>query len=156
MKHILGRDFFKARKCIFYNLEKEITINSKYYIVLLVCLMEEIDKKRPLMKKKKVLFHQENAPCHKLIPTMAKLRELHFELIQQPPPPLDLVLSDYWLFANLKRMLQGKKFGSNEEVTSETEAYFEAKDKSFNKKGFELLEKRWDQCITQEGDYVDE
>ena len=52
-------------------------------------------------------------------------------------------------------MLQGKRFGSNE-VISETEAYFEAKDKLFNKKGTELLEKRWNQCITLEGDYVDE
>ena len=34
-------------------------------------------------------------------------------------------------------MLQGKKFGSNKEVISETEAYFEAKDK----KGIELFEK---------------
>ena len=30
--------------------------------------------------------------------------------------------SDYWLFASLKRMLYGKRFGSNEEVISETEA----------------------------------
>ena len=38
-------------------------------------------------------------------------------------------------------MLQGKRFGSNEEVISETEAHFVAKDKSFyKKKGIELLE----------------
>ena len=49
-------------------------------------------------------------------------------------------------------MLQEKRFGSNEEVISETEAYFETKDKSFNKKGIELLEK----YITLEGDYVNE
>ena len=33
--------------------------------------------------------------------------------------------------------------------------YFEAKDKSFNKKGIELFEKRWNHCITLEGDYVE-
>ena len=53
-------------------------------------------------------------------------------------------------------MFRGKRFGSNEEVISETEAYFEAEDKSFYKKGMELLEKRWNQCITLEGDYVNE
>ena len=37
----------------------------------------------------------------------------------------------------------------------ETEAYFEAKEKSFNKKGIKLLEKRWNLCITLEGGYVD-
>ena len=63
---------------------------------------------------------------------------------------------DYWLFADLKRMLQGKRIGSNEEVILETEVYFETKYKSFNKKSIELLEKCRNQCITQEGDYVDE
>ena len=51
-----------------------------------------------------------------------------------------------------KEWYKGKKFGSNEEVISETVAYFEAKDKSFYKKDIELLEKRWNQCITREGD----
>ena len=53
-------------------------------------------------------------------------------------------------------MLQGKRLGSNEELILETEAYFEAKYKSFDEKGIEFLEKRWNQCITLEGDYVDE
>ena len=59
----------------------------------------------------------------------------------------DLVPSDNWLFVDLKRKLQGKRFGTNEEVISETEAYFEAKDKSFYKKGIKLLAKRWNQYI---------
>ena len=53
-------------------------------------------------------------------------------------------------------MLQGKRFGSNEEVIAETEAYFESKDESFYKKGIEKLEKRWNECITLEGNYIDE
>ena len=53
-------------------------------------------------------------------------------------------------------MLQGKKFGYNEETIAETEAYFEGKDESFYKKGIETLETRWNECITLEGNYVDE
>ena len=79
---------------------------------------------------------------------MAKLNELHFALLPQPPYSPDLAPSDYWL--------QGKRFGSNEEVITETEAYFLTKDKSFDKKGIELLEKRWKQCIILEEDCVDE
>ena len=59
------------------------------------------------MKKKKVLFHQDNASYHKSIATMAKLYELLFELLSHPPYSPDLASSDYWLFADLKRMLQG-------------------------------------------------
>ena len=77
---------------------------------------------------------------------------MNLELLPYPSYSLDLATGDYWLFANLKRMLQGKRFGSNEEMISETEAYFEAKDRSFYKKGIELLEKRWNQYITLEGD----
>ena len=108
------------------------------------------------MKKKKAHFHQDNALCHKSIAMMAKLHELRFELQLHPPYSTDLAPIDDWLFINLKRMLQGKRFGSNEEVILEIEAYFEAKDKLFNKNANELLEKHWNQCITLEGDYVDE
>ena len=107
------------------------------------------------MKKKKVFFHQGNAPCHKSIKTMEKLHELHFELLPHPPHSLDLAPSGYYLFADLKKMFQGKRFGSNEEVIAETEAYFEAKDKSSYKKSVGMLEKRSNKCITLKGDYVD-
>ena len=103
-----------------------------------------------------MLFHPDNASYHKSIATIAKLHEFHFELLPHQPYFQDMAPSDYWLFVDLKRMLQRKRFGSNEKVISETEAYFEVKDKSFYKKGIELLEKRWIQCITLEGDYVDE
>ena len=75
-----------------------------------MCLREEITKKQPQMKKKNVLFHQVNALCHKSIATMVKLHELHFELFPYPHNSPDLAPSDYRLFADLKRMLQGKRF----------------------------------------------
>ena len=43
-------------------------------------------------------------------------------------------------------MLQGKGFGSNEEVIAETEAYFESKEESFYKKGIKKLEERGNEC----------
>ena len=61
--------------------------------------------------------------------TMGKLSELGYELLPHSLYSPGLALSDYWLFTDLKKMLRGKRFGSNEEVIAETEAYFEAKDK---------------------------
>ena len=55
----------------------------------------------------------------------------------------DLAPTNYRLFERFQKNALGKRFGSNEKVISETEAYFEAKDKSFYKK-----------CITQE-DFVE-
>ena len=92
---------------------------------------------------------------------MAKLHELHFKLLQHPPSSPNLAPSDSWLFADFQRMFQRKRFSSNEKVISKSDVYFEAKDKfkkkkKKKKKGIELLEKHWNQCITLEGDYIDE
>ena len=62
-------------------LEKGKTINSERYIGQLMRLKNEIGEKRLQMKKKKVLFHQDNVPCHMSLATMAKLNELSFELL---------------------------------------------------------------------------
>lgn len=101
------------------------------------------------IQKKIVLFRQDNAPCHKTLATMAKLHEMKFQLLPYPPYTQDLVPSDYYLFADLKT-LQRKQFSSNAEVIAATNVYFESKDKSFYKKGIEMLEKRW-RCTTLEG-----
>ena len=135
--------FWDAHGILFIDyFEQAKTINSDYYMALLNRLRVEIKKKRSHMKKKKVLFHQDNAPCHKSMKTMVKLNELRFELLLHPPYSVDLAPSDYCLFTNLKKMLQEKRFGSDEEVIAETEAYFESKDESFYKKDIKKLEKR--------------
>ena len=90
---------------------------------------EEIAEKQPQIKKKKVLFNQDYAPCHKSIAMMAKLHELRFQLLLHPTYSPNLALNDNWLFENIKRMLQRKRCGSNKKVISETEVYFVAKDK---------------------------
>lgn len=87
--------------------------------------------------------------------TMAKLHELGYELLPHPPYSPDLAPSDFFLFADLKRMLAGKKFKTDEEVIAVTEAYFEAKDKSYYKNGIEKLENRYNRCIALEGNYVE-
>ena len=103
--------------------EKRRTINSEYYIALLVRLKKEIAKKWPQIKKKKGFFHQDSL-YHKSVAVMAKLHELHFELIPHPPNSPDLASRDYWLFADVKRMPQRKRSGSNEEVILETDIFW--------------------------------
>lgn len=88
---VMASVFWDAHGIIFIDyLGKGKTINSDYYIALLQRLKDEIAKKRPHLKKKKVLFHQDNAPCHKSMKTMAKFHELNFELFPDPPYSPDL------------------------------------------------------------------
>jgi len=80
---------------------------------------------------------------------MAKLDQLWFELVAHPPYAADLTPSDYYLFPNLKRWLQEKRFTSNKEVIAE--AYFEGLDVSYYRKSIEMLENRYTKCIVLEG-----
>ncbi len=73
--------------------------------------------------------------------TMTKLHELHLNLLPFSSFSPDLGSSDFYLSANLDKMLAGKSFDSNEEMISETNAYFEVKDKSFCQEDINMLER---------------
>ncbi|GFX98852.1 histone-lysine N-methyltransferase SETMAR [Trichonephila clavipes] len=66
---------------------------------------------------------------------MEKLNELRFELLSHLLYSPDLTPSDLRLFADLKRMLKGKRIGSKKEVVADVEAYIESKNKSFYEMG---------------------
>ncbi len=113
-------------------------------------------KKTTVHEEEKIIFHQDNAPCHKSIKTMAKLNKSGFNQFLHPPYSPNPASIDYWLFTDLKKMLQGKRYGSNEEVIIAIEAYFVAKDKSFYKHGIEKLESVGMIVSHLGSDYVDE
>ena len=102
------------------------------------------------------MFYHENVPAHSSVKAMAKLESLSYQLLPHPPYSPDLAPSDYYLFPNLKRWLQGKRFHTNEEVILETEAYFAQFDKSYFSKGIKMLLDRWKKWISLQGDYIEE
>lgn len=65
-----------------------------------------------------------------------------------------LAPSDFHLFKNLKRLVAGKRFGSNKEVIAAIIGYFEDHESHF-RDGIQLLEKRLTKCIELKGDYVE-
>ena len=62
-------------------LQKGKTITGAYYASLLDKLKAEVAGKWPHLRKKKIVFHQDNAPSHTLAVAMAKIHELRFELL---------------------------------------------------------------------------
>jgi predicted ATP-dependent protease len=67
-------------------LENGKTITGEYYSNLLTRLEEkEISEKRPSLQKKKIIFHQDNAPAHKSVLVMGNLRDLLCELLEHLP-----------------------------------------------------------------------
>ena len=58
------------------------------------------------------LFHWDNARPHTAQLTKEKLESLGASVLPHPPYSPDLAPSDFYLFGNLKRQLEGVKFGS--------------------------------------------
>jgi histone-lysine N-methyltransferase SETMAR len=82
---------------------------------------KKIHEKRPGFQKKKIIFLQVNAPAHKSVLAIWKLRDLHYELLEHPPYSPDLAPSDFWLFEKLKLFLTGQCFSLNQEAIAAVE-----------------------------------
>ncbi|KAF8763675.1 Mariner Mos1 transposase like protein [Argiope bruennichi] len=86
-------------------LEKKGSImNSKYYANPLDKLHSKIKEKRLSLAKKKGLFPLDNTPVHNTVVVMSKLYELKFEILPPAYYSPYIVLSDYNLFPDLKKI----------------------------------------------------
>jgi hypothetical protein len=56
------------------------------------------------LQKKKIIFHQDNAPAQKSNVAMGKLRNLHYELLEHPSYSPDLAPSDFFLLPNTQSL----------------------------------------------------
>ncbi|GFT15440.1 putative DD34D transposase [Trichonephila clavipes] len=163
-------------------LEKGKTINSKYYMVLLDRLKEKRRKITSSNAKEKVVFQQNNAPCHKSMKTMAKLNELHFKLLSHPPFRPDLVSVTTGSFQTLKECyrergrpsvisdallqrteeairalghyLGGKSFHNDDEI-KEVEMWFRQQAATFYLCGIQKLVRRLNKYLDNGGDHVE-
>jgi len=71
---------------------------------------------------------------------MGKLRDLHYELLEQPPYSPDLAPSDFYLFPKLKLFLAGQRFSSSQEAIAAVVGYFADLTKNHNRDGILALE----------------
>jgi len=78
---------------------------------------------------------------------MAKFNKFRYEFLSHLAYSPDLALCDYFLFPNLKKWFGGKRFTTKEQLSAETEAYFEELNKSYYSVDLKKLENRWIKCI---------
>ena len=99
--------------------------------------------KRPHLKKKKILFHQDNARVHTHAVSMAKIMELKFKLLQHPPHSPDLAPSNFFFISKLEKMAWRITVHVEQgEVIAQTVAYFKDRPKSYFLDDLKKLEKR--------------
>jgi len=111
-------------------------------------------RKDPVCKKKKIIFRQDNAPAHKSVLAMGKLRDLHYELLEHSPYTPDLAPSDFSLFPKLKLFLAGLRFSLTQAIAA-VKGYFADLTKNHYRDGIMALEHRWNKCSSLKGDYVE-
>jgi len=130
------------------------TIDSDAYSRMLVQVADAIKQKRQNeLRRKTVLFHQDNARPHVSSITGWTLHELEWDLMTHPPYSPDLAPSDYYLFSHLQLHLRGEIFKDSEEAKKEVDAFLESRPPEFFKEGIEKLPKRWEKVVALHGDY---
>ena len=94
------------------------TINTAYYSSLL----QTVHSKLPIIWPRKIRKHplllRDNARVHIVKVTIAKFRELKWQLLSHPDYNLDLAPGYFRLFGPLKDLLSGRRFEYETELKS--------------------------------------
>ncbi|KAJ7341216.1 hypothetical protein JRQ81_005068 [Phrynocephalus forsythii] len=136
-------------------LQKGKTLNSDYYCNLLEKLHDALKQKRHGMISKGIRFLADNAPVHTAQASVVTAHCLGYELLQHPPYSPDFAPSDFFLFPEMKKPLNGRRFDGREDVIFEVEQWFLSKVEEFYKEGLKQVKKCWQNCVTLQGDYME-
>ncbi|KAL7729269.1 hypothetical protein ACLKA6_009721 [Drosophila palustris] len=120
--------FWDAHGIIFIDyLQKGQTINSDYYMALLERLKDEIAKKRPHITKKKSVVPPRQCTVSQINENNGKIERIRLRIASHPLYSPDLAPSDYWLFADLKKMLRVARYqAEHPEVHQASAARYQA------------------------------
>ena len=116
--------------------------------------MNAIRKKRPELVEN-VIFHQDNAPCHKSQNTLLELGVLVFQRLEHAPYSPDLAPLDFAVFPYLKSQLRGRKFNDLRELQQETLNLFRGLNSSWFSSVFDKWVERHRKCVDHNGEYFE-
>ena len=153
---VLAPVFWDAHGILFIDfLEKGRPINSEYYMVLLVRLKEEIAKNNPKRRWKKCFYAK---TMQRVISPSQQWQNCTNDTLNCFP--IHRILRIWLAVTNtclqiLKECSRERNFAPMKKWLPKLKRILRPRNKSFDKKGIEMLEKRWKECITLEGHYVD-
>ena len=80
-RKIIASTFWDAKRIsLIAYLEKGKSATGEYHSNLLEQVNTQVCEKRLGLKKKNIIFHQDNAPVHKSVLAMGNLRDLRYDL----------------------------------------------------------------------------
>jgi len=136
-------------------LPKGHTLNTEYYLSLLVQMKDILKEKCCGKITKGVLFLHDTATAHWALATHKKLAYLCFQCLDHPPQSPDLALSDYHLLPELEKQLKGCHFSSDAEAIAAAETWLDRLPSEFFFSGLQKLEQWAKKCFELCGEYVE-
>lgn len=136
-------------------LNRNETVTGDVYVQQLQRVQEKLLEKRPaLVNRKNVILLHDNARPHTARVTQEKILELGWSVLPHPPYSPDFAPTDYHLFCSLQNFLNGKTFTSDQGVNEAVLEFFQSKPINFYEKGIDVLKTRWQQVISNNGEYI--
>ncbi|CAO4360666.1 unnamed protein product [Caenorhabditis nigoni] len=127
------------------------TITADYYSSQLRKVKAQIDSS-PL-KGHRIYYLHDNARPHVAKTTKSLLTSFGWTVLAHPPYSPDLAPSDYHLFSDMQRSLEGTDFKTRDEVEKWMTTYFASKPAEFWRAGIQSLQNRWQTVIDKDGQY---
>lgn len=157
----------KVMLCVWWNYEGPVhwelvpdgrAIDGNLYAEQLQRVHDALSTRYPaILNRGRALLQHDNAPAHTSRIVKRKIQELEgIEVIPHPAYSPDLAPSDYHMFRSLSHFLQGRRFGSEEEVKNGIAEFFASKKPEWYRHGIEQLAERWLRVIESDGLYFED
>ncbi|CAD5214302.1 unnamed protein product [Bursaphelenchus okinawaensis] len=119
----------------------------------------QIDKLRhnlpTMVRRRGPIILQDNARPHAAKKTVAKFRELGYEVLEHPPYSPDLAPTDFHLFKHLSSFLNGRIFKTPDDAKNAFKNFINSRNPEFYNRGIKKLVNRLQDCIDSDGNYFD-
>ncbi|XP_046659139.1 histone-lysine N-methyltransferase SETMAR-like [Homalodisca vitripennis] len=131
------------------------TINAEGYCGTLQRLRRAIqDKRRGMLTSGVVLIH-DNARPHSAALTKRLLDGFKWDVFNHPAYSPDLAPSHYHLFPELKKMLGGQTFRTDDALRDAVKTHLKSLAANFYEEDIKKLVPRYEKCLNLNGDYVE-
>ena len=152
--------FFDHKGMIYTNMvPRGQTVNAAYIVDTFRTFFKHLNKKRPDLAKRGIIFHWDNAPVHmaRMVKDFLEKKKEEGkvkEVLEHPAYSPDLAPADYFFFPKVKAALAGDYMDENTFKTVWEGAIRELKEDDFIR-AFRKWVDRQRKCIELKGDYVE-
>lgn len=137
-------------------LEQKRTVNAQWYCeVCLPQVFQKLEEERPSAGLHGILLHHDNARAHTAARTTDFLHERGVQLVGHPAYSPDLAPCDFFLFPEMKKHLQERRFDSAEQAVDFMMDVLDSMPKKLFSECFQKWFWRMHKCIEAGGDYFE-